>query len=162
MKKTVDDLKGFTLIELLLVIAVIVALAVTVFVALNPALRLAQARDARRTADVDALLTATHEYILDNSGTLPTGISTSTDTMIGTCAAGTALANTGGGCDVASGTNCFDASTTYASYLKGAPIDPSGGTASDTGYAITVQASTSIVTVKACNAEKLSQIWSSR
>jgi len=157
MKKT--NHKGFTLIELLLVIAVIVALAVTVFVALNPATRLAQARDARRTADVDAILTATQEYIVDHAGSLPPGVSTSTDTMIGTC--GTSVATSTGGCSTAAAA-CFNASTTYASYFAGAPYDPLYGSATQTYYAIVASSTTGIVTVKACGVEKLSQIWSSR
>ena len=54
--------KGFTLIELLLVIAVIVALAITVFVALNPAQRLAEARDAKRVSDMSSFQDAMQLY----------------------------------------------------------------------------------------------------
>ncbi len=160
MKKIFERRSGFTLIELLLVIAVIVALAVTVFVALSPATRLANARDARRTSDVDSLLTATHEYILDNSGSLPAGISTSSDSMIGTCA--TAATTTTGGCNVVSGTACFNATALYAPYLKTIPTDPLNGTATTTNYTITSVATSGIVTVKACGVEKLTQIQSSR
>jgi prepilin-type N-terminal cleavage/methylation domain-containing protein len=152
--------RGFTLIELLLVIAVIVALAVTVFVALNPSTRLANARDARRTSDVDTILTATHEYIVDNSGSLPTGISTSTDTMIGACA--TSAAVTTGNCNVTAASACVNLGTSLAAYLKSAPTDPLNGTASVTNYTITSVATSGIVTVKACGAEKLTQIWASR
>jgi prepilin-type N-terminal cleavage/methylation domain-containing protein len=165
--KKINTTRGFTLIELLLVIAVIVALAVTVFVALNPATRLANARDARRTADVDSLLTATQEYIVDNAGTLPTGIPTSSDAMIGTCAGNASTTNgvavTTNGCNILATTTCFNASTTYAKYLSGAPMDPLAtlGFASSTDYAITASSS-GIVTVKACGVEKLSQLWESR
>ena len=160
MTKTFEKRSGFTLIELLLVIGVIVALAVTVFVALNPAGRLSQARDARRVSDVDALLTATHQYILDNSGSLPTGISTSSDSMIGTCS--TAATTTTGGCNVLNGSSCFNAGSNYAAYLKTIPNDPLTSTATTTNYAITSVATSGIVTVKACGVEKLSQAWSSR
>jgi len=154
--------RGFTLIELLLVIAIIVALAVTVFVSLNPALRLSQARDARRISDVDTLLTATHEYIVDNGGAYPLGIATSSDSMIGTCVA-VATSTTSGGCNVLAGSACFNAaSSSLAPYLKTIPIDPLNGTASVTDYTITIAASTSIVTIKACGAEKIAEIWSSR
>ena len=156
----IEKRNGFTLIELLLVIAVIVALAVTVFVALNPATRLANARDARRTSDADSLLTATHEYIVDNAGSLPAGISTSSDSMIGTCA--TAATTTSGGCNVVSGTTCFNAGTLYAAYLKTAPTDPLNGTATTTNYAITSVATSGIVTIKSCGVEKLTQLWVSR
>src|SRR5438046_1414103 len=76
---------GFTLIELLIVIVVIAALAVTVFVALNPVKRTQDAREARRTSDVETILTAIHEYIVDNKGALPGTLTTGTTlTMLGT------------------------------------------------------------------------------
>ena len=69
MKKSV---KGFTLIELLLVIGIIAILAVAVFVALNPAKRFADARDARRESDVETILSALHQYNIDQKGVFPT------------------------------------------------------------------------------------------
>ena len=59
--------KAFTLIELLLVVAIIATLAVVVFVALNPAQRLKDSKDARRTSDIDTILSAVHEYIIDST-----------------------------------------------------------------------------------------------
>jgi len=162
MKKTKH--KGFTLIELLLVIAVIVALAVTVFVALNPATRLAQARDARRTADVDAILTAAQQYVVDNAGVLPAGISTTVDTMIGTGPNSPAYLVNTGGCNIPTSSATFNAnsSTTFAKYFVSAPLDPATGTTADTFYSITASSTTGIITIKACAVEKLSQIWESR
>ena len=91
--------KGFPLIELLIVIVIISALAVTVFVALNPVQRLKDSRDARRTSDVETLLTAIHEYIVDNKGSLPTGLTTGmAETQLGTGATGCVIAT--GGCTV--------------------------------------------------------------
>ncbi|AKM78157.1 MAG: hypothetical protein UY31_C0040G0004 [Candidatus Wolfebacteria bacterium GW2011_GWE1_48_7] len=148
---------GFTLIELLLVIVVIVALAVTVFVSLNPAKRLADARDARRTADVDAILTATHQYIVDNKGALPAGVSITTEMQLGTAASGCAV--TTATCNTA--TNCLDLSTPLAAYLKTIPFDPKSGTTTATLYSI-VADSNGIVTVKACGAENVPSITSSR
>src|SRR3989338_6131144 len=76
--------KGFTLIELLIVVAIIAALAIAVFVALNPAQRLKDAKDARRTADADTILTAIHASIVDTKGSLPTPLTTSyTEAQIG-------------------------------------------------------------------------------
>src|SRR3989338_7101975 len=70
--------KGFTLIELLVVIAIIAILAVLVFVALNPAARFQDARNSRRVNDVNNYLTAIHECIVDNSGSLTPCIGTLT------------------------------------------------------------------------------------
>ncbi|MBI4079056.1 MAG: type II secretion system protein [Candidatus Levybacteria bacterium] len=139
--------KGFTLIELLVVITIITALGVAVFVALNPAQRLADARNARRTTDVDTILSAIHQYIVDE-GSAPTGLST-TEKQLGTAATGCAIAT--GGCAVAGAADCLDITAPLASYLKSIPADPNG-TASLTGYSA-VQDANGIVTIKACAAE---------
>jgi len=141
--------KGFTLIELLVVITIISTLAVVVFVALNPAQRLKDARDARRTSDVDSILTAIHQYIVDNKGTSP--LST-TEQELGTGASAVCGGVATGGCVTAGTTACLDLSTTLAKYLKSIPIDPLGGatwTTAKTGYDV-VQDSNGLVTVRAC------------
>lgn len=153
--------KGFTLIELLIVISIIVILAVSVFVALNPTKRLSNARDARRTSDTDSILSAIHQYIADNGGTLPTGLTTANGTLfMGTGAAGsctiasdtkinTAAPNK---CSVAASNNCVDLSGPLTTYLKSIPTDPNGGSATNTNYAVSVNANNQI-TVYACNTE---------
>ncbi len=171
--------KGFTLIELLIVIVIITALAVTVFVALNPVKRTRDAREARRASDVETILTAIHEYVVDNNGTLP-GTLTSTGTgtaltMLGTGAScalvtnNTATSNVPNPWSSLSDTNlkcgtpaaCIDLTTPLAPYLKSMPIDPKGATSGPTsvtldvtksGYAVAVNTS-GIVTVVACGGE---------
>jgi len=154
--------KGFTLIELLIVIAIIAALAIAVFVALDPATRIKDAKDARRTADADTILTAIHASIVDTKGALPTGLTTSmAETQLGTGATGCAIAT--GGCAVVA-TACVDLATPLVKYLKSIPIDPSGGTtytAAKTGYSVTVDAN-NIVTIKACGVEGTTNISVSR
>lgn len=151
--------KGFTLIELLIVIAIIAALAVVVFVALNPAQRLQDSRDARRTADVDTILTAIHTAIVDNKGTLPAGLTAGmAETQLGTAASGCAVAT--GGCSVTAAA-CVDLSTPLTKYLKAVPQDPNGGTAAETNYSVAVDAN-GIVTVKACGTEGTTNISASR
>lgn len=54
--------KGFTLIELLIVIAILGILAAAVLVAINPAKRLRQARDAKRKQDINAITNALIGY----------------------------------------------------------------------------------------------------
>ena len=141
-----NNKEGFTLIELLLVIAVIVALAVTVFVALNPGKRVADARDARRTSDADSILTAIQQYIVDNSGSLPTGVTT-TEKMLGT---GATCAVTSSSCSTAAA--CLDASSTLAAYLKTIPTDPKVGTNAMTYYSVKADTN-NLITVRACGAE---------
>lgn len=139
--------KGFTLIELLVVILIISILSVTVFVALNPVARFKAARDSRRWTDVDSILTAVHEYVVDNGGSLPAAILT-TESQIGTAATG---------CNTACATPptnaaCADLTTALAPYLKTIPRDPSAGTAATTNYKI-VKDANGIVTVAACASE---------
>lgn len=153
MKKTK---RGFTLIELLIVIAIISILAVTVFVALNPAKRIKDSKDARRATDIESILTAIHEYIVDNKGSLPAGLTagmSEAQLNVGTTAGGGGCLNTSVGCSSATG-SCVDLSTPLNKYLKTIPFDPNiaVGTTGLTQYNVVVD-SNGIVTVKACGAE---------
>lgn len=151
--KSMKNKKGFTLIELLLVIAIISALAVTVFVALNPAKRLKDSRDARRSSDIETILSAIHTYIVDNAGALPSGLTT-TEKQLGTNTGAACTAIATGGC-AAIATSCVDLATPLAAYLKSIPYDPSltsvTGTAM-TKYTAVIDAN-GIVTVRACGKE---------
>ena len=146
--------KGFTLIELLVVIAIIAILAVVVFVALDPVTRFADARNSRRWNDVNSILTAVHEYIVDNDGDLPSGLSTSmSETELGTCTTGNAVC--------AGVTDCVDESSNLAAFLKSMPIDPSDGTSTTTGYTVAIDAN-NLVSISACHAENSETIEVSR
>jgi prepilin-type N-terminal cleavage/methylation domain-containing protein len=140
--------KGFTLIELLVVILIISILAVTVFVALNPVKRFADARDSRRWTDVDSILTAVHEYIVDNGGTAPVGLGV-TEMQLGTSAT---ACNTTNCTTPPTSAACLNLSTALAPYLKTMPVDPGVGTAAISGYKI-VKDANGIVTVSACASE---------
>ena len=61
--------QGFTLIELIIVIAIIALLAAATFVAVDPAKRIGEARDAQRWSDVTAIADAYMKYLVDNTGT---------------------------------------------------------------------------------------------
>ena len=138
---------GFTLIELLVVIGIIAALTTTVFVAIDPAKRFKDARNARRISDADTILGAVHQYIVDTGGSLPAGIGTSV-TQIGSC--------TTGGATLCSGAvaACVDLASTLGSnkYIKNNPVDPQSGTTTNTGYSITKDTN-NLFTVTACLAE---------
>ncbi len=139
--------QGFTLVELLLVIGIIATLAVVVFVALDPAKRFADARDAKRTSDVETILSAVHQFVIDNKGGFPVDFSTE-DVMIGIssteCAINTPRCNL-------SSSACVDLSV-LSKYLKTVPFDPQTGSEATTQYAISKDAN-GLVTVKACAAE---------
>lgn len=154
MKTKFQHQQGFTLIEMLLVILIIATLAAVVFVALNPPKRLGDARNSRRWNDVNSILTAIHEYTVDNDGTLPSGITTS-EQQLGTAGSGCSTACSG------AAAACLDLSTALAAYLKTMPLDPSGGTAATTKYSV-VKDSNNIITVKACAAENSETIEVSR
>lgn len=151
--------KGFTLIELLVVIAIIAILAAVVFVALDPVRRFADARNSTRVTDVGSILTAIHEYIVDNDGAYPAGLTTSlAEVQLGTGAAGCATTAEGNACGATAA--CLDLSAPLATFLITMPEDPQGS-AAETGYSVAVNAN-NIVTVRSCDAENGSLIQVSR
>jgi prepilin-type N-terminal cleavage/methylation domain-containing protein len=147
---------GFTLIELLIVIVILAALTVVVFIALNPVKRQQDPRNARRAIDIQSILSAIHEYIIDNKS-FPTGLTAGMqETQLGTSNGSGASGNPScvimtGGC-IVTATACVDLSGQLAPYLKSIPVDPSMGTAAETHYSVTVNTN-NIITVKACGAE---------
>lgn len=153
--------KGFTLIELLIVIAVIVVLAAAVFVALNPAKRFADARNARRQTDVSNILSALKTDEVDNGGTYLASVAALT------AAQNYVIGTNGSGCDAGCGalttqSACADISDLVTQgYLGSVPMDPSTGTAAFTDYYIN-RAASGTLTVGACDAENGSSIVVSR
>src|SRR3989338_4988198 len=69
---------GFTLIELLVVIGILAILLAITLIAINPARQFSQSNNTKRSSDVDAVLNAINQYMADNKGSLPAGISTTT------------------------------------------------------------------------------------
>ena len=148
-KQMLQFKKGFTLIEILLVVAILSVLLVVVFASLNPAARLEDARNARRWNDVNQVLTALHECIVDNDGSLTTcGL---TDPLllsqIGSCGTGGATPCTG------AETACLnlDGVAVLDDYIAGFPVDPTDPGVGKTAYA--VQVTNGIITVSACQDE---------
>lgn len=140
--------RGFTLIEILLVIGIIAVLATVVIVSLDPATRFQNARDARRLADIQSILSAAQQFIVDNRGSLPDGVDT-IERQVGTASSGCAI--TEGICSANLG-SCLDLSTTLERYLKDIPYDPQNGSAARTHYTILAD-SNNILTVKACDSD---------
>lgn len=67
MKKGLILKKGFTLVELLVVVAVIAILAAITVVAINPAKKLSQSRDAARKSSMQQIVTAMATYYTQNA-----------------------------------------------------------------------------------------------
>lgn len=126
MKKT----RGFTLIEILVVIGIIAILAAVVIIAINPARQFAQARNSQRQANIESILNAIGQNMADNKG-----VFTCTGQTIGS---GTASSTIG----TAAPAPAVDLSTCLTPYLPtGIPMDPTNGSAINTQYQVSVDAS---------------------
>ena len=159
--------KGFTLVELLVVIAIIGILAAVIFVALDPATRFADARDAVRQNDVQEILSAVKIYQVDEGGDLP--VTTAATTPPGVNAGDVyMIGDATGGCDadvstsytcsgVTSSTHCIDLSDKLVTdgYLGQEPVSPDGQGTWDqslSGYTYSVD-SNGLVTIGSCENE---------
>lgn len=129
---------GFTLIEIIVVIALISILAAITFVAINPAKTFADVRNAQRQSNVSEILNAVTQY------TAESGHALADFGAIATCPATSAIG---------SGAGNINLSTLLVdTYIAGIPVDPSSGTAANTGYTICKTASNR-VTIAAPDAE---------
>jgi prepilin-type N-terminal cleavage/methylation domain-containing protein len=143
--------KAFTLIELIIVIAIIAILAGAIFVAVDPARRLHEARNARRANDISAILDAIKTYQVDNGGEHYGGVQSATADayyQIGTNSPNCAMSCL----DIITDDNCIDLSEIGSNYLAAVPYDPTEGSEENTGYALTKD-SNGAITVIACLAE---------
>lgn len=69
-----NNQKGFTLIELLVVIGILAVLLAITLIAINPGRQFSQANNTQRASDVNAILNAVHQYMVDSKGVLPPGL----------------------------------------------------------------------------------------
>lgn len=139
---------GFTLLEILLVVGAIAIIAGIVILAINPSKQLADTRNAQRRANINEILNAVYQYAIDNNGTLPAAITTTS----------TAICKTGGTC-----TSLIDLSvlTTNGTYLVSMPFDPTASTTNSTAYNVSKNVN-GRVTVNAPSAENGATISATR
>lgn len=139
------------MVELIIVIAIIAVLAAGVFVAIDPAKRLHEARNSRRQTDTVGILDALIKIQADNRGTHYTTVAAATAGnfyVIGTNA---------NGCDTtctakATQAVCLDLSAVPTNYIASIPVDPSTGTVANSDYYISKSA-TGNITIGACDPE---------
>lgn len=135
---------GFTLVELLVVIGILAVLLGITLLAINPARQFALANNTKRKNDIKAILDAINQYQVENRGSLPAGITT-TSAVIG---------NGSGQVNI-----CSALVTTYLAALPVDPLTNNGSnvtncTASyNTNYSIYRSASDSRLTITAPAAE---------
>ena len=137
--------RGFTLIELVVTIAVMTIVVASTLVALNPAGRLAGARNSQREAHLNTILNAIRQNLADNRGTF-------------SCAAGDIPTTTK---KMATGAGNYDIyGCLVPNYIYSLPFDPGTSTAHfasatdyDTAYMIYKASSTGIITLTAPAAE---------
>ena len=149
--KNISRNKGFTLIEILVVIAIIAILAAIVLVAVNPAKRFRDARDSQRRANVESILSAMQQNMVDNKGIFTCSPAV---TIPSTAATAGDMTSTAGG-------NNVDIAHCLSSYLAILPVEPGapGQTAGswtpgspptyDTKYTIWMDTTTQQVTISA-------------
>ncbi len=157
--------KGFTLIELLIVIAIIATLAGIVFVALDPATRFADARDAKRVADIVETLNAIKVDQIDNGGSYHDNIANLNAGEVYMIASGmTSGCNSTCDVPVTSSGHCVNLDFLKTEgYLGSIPVSGSGAiewsTGSPNGSGYTLQRdSTGIVHIRSCESENKEEI----
>lgn len=159
--------RGVTAIELAIVVGILLILAAIVVVALDPARRLRQARNARREAEATAVMNALLNYAVDHRGALPAAVESASASgipyVIGSATsvpeAACPLSATGLAVNATATVDLGSDAAFVGPYLSALPVDPSGINAAGvaygppiTGYYL-VRSANSRLEVGSCNPE---------
>ncbi len=150
------NIVGFTLIELLIVIGILAILAALAFVALNPLARFQDSRNARRWADVNAILSAARLYQVDNDGTHLSAIGDLTADYYYQIGAGDTCNDACSTPTVTLQSDCVDLEELAdEKYITSVPIDPNatGASEDETRYYLVKQTG-GIIIVGSCSEEQ--------
>lgn len=130
MKNKLNN-QGVTLIGLIMVVLVIVILATTVLMWIDPGVIVGNAEDSKREQDISAIATAISEYVNDHHGALPVLGSVTTDKKTLCFEQGGSTISCGGSTEY-----CLRIADEdfYNNYLRELPIDPDKSGNTDTGY----------------------------
>jgi prepilin-type N-terminal cleavage/methylation domain-containing protein len=147
--------EGFTLIELIIVIAIIAILAAAIFVAVDPARRLHEARNARRASDVSTILDAIKTYQVDNDGEHYSEVENAVEDKYHLISRNVIICETT--CpavqdSIEGSTDCVDLRDMGSNYLSAVPIDPQSGEGDFTDYYL-IKDTNGAITIGACNPE---------
>ena len=143
--------KGFSATELLLVVGVLALLVAVAVIAINPAKQAALANNALRRSHLQQIMDAIQQYRVDHKGDAPKGIPHQPVAICRTHALTTST--------------CFDLTvlTDQETYIRELPVDPFAKSADETGYTISLDAtSRSRVTLAAPQAEDEDEILLTR
>lgn len=140
---------GFTLLEILLVVAAIAILAGIVIFAVNPNKQLGDVRNAQRKVDVNTVLNAMYQYMIDNSVNAPAFVQVGSACNV----ASQEICKSGGSCTGLTNLDTYLVGAT-SKYLVSIPFDPSSSTINGSGYEIYRNVTSGRITVCAPNAEQ--------
>lgn len=138
---------GFSIVELVFLIAFVSIIAGTVFVILNPVARASESKKTQQLANIQNIISAVREYVRENNGQYPNGISPGMSiTQIGSASLGCDLS-----CAQASASACVNLNGAVAKYVQSVPVADSKNQA-ETGYYIALDKDGNL-RVGLCNSE---------
>ena len=126
----VQNKQGVSMMQLIITMSILLVLAAATFIWIDPLARIGEAKNKRRTQDVNFLAAAIFDYAGDHNGALPVLGSVTTNKKV--------LCSSQGGADLScDGTNelCLTIDDDdFYKYLGALPFDPDKNSAADTGY----------------------------